>query len=327
MRKIALLFVVLLLLFIVSCGTDDARLDRPERDPPVHTTADEPVDVDYIFFTHNVQDWPYPEMSVENIHRLIDLHEAYDIPLDIYLFDPIFQYYVEEAPDLVDRLKNSEVVAISYHLRPPYPYYSGTSWFGWEQYDEDEQYDIVLGYEEHKIDLETGESLDEPGGYQFVKDTIGYAPYSVSGYGMMQGTISSIFAEKGAMYFASNANVDKSIFAPLAQRPETAEIRWWKVYSQGDRGMDHVESLIANARTAQTDYVHLKIHDNNWHMENAAFWEVYKGPPPWDLDRAYDVETFDDEYTENMWDFYENALIVVAQDDSLVATNLMRYSE
>ncbi|NWF62728.1 MAG: hypothetical protein HXY38_00325, partial [Chloroflexi bacterium] len=146
-KKIAL---VSLILATLACGlpavqTPGASPLTPDTESPASET--QPVQIteeaatsaptvapanlnDYAIFSINVQDFSYPEQSAAVLDKIISLHEAYNVPVDIYLTDAMAQIYAEQFPQLLERLKTSPVVAISYHYRAPRPYANKYDWLG-----------------------------------------------------------------------------------------------------------------------------------------------------------------------------------------------------
>ena len=123
----------------------------------ISTQTTVPVNVnDYAIFSINVQDFSYPEQSAAVLDRIITLNETYNVPVDIYLTDVMAQIYAEQFPQLLERLKTSPVVAISYHYRAPRPYANNYDWLGLRNMSADELYQTVLRYETHAVDPVTG---------------------------------------------------------------------------------------------------------------------------------------------------------------------------
>jgi hypothetical protein len=154
MKSVRLATIVLLLLItLTSCASETTDLDcdknedgnigeteqkrcdamsnkETQEDKTIETTTNEfEIEVsstqNYTMFSLNVHDWVFPEDSIETVHRVIDIHEKYQIPIDIYLTGPTLHNYEDLDPTLVERLQTSEVVFISSHFRPPYPVYDG----------------------------------------------------------------------------------------------------------------------------------------------------------------------------------------------------------
>ncbi|GAB4463453.1 MAG: hypothetical protein Kow0070_23990 [Anaerolineales bacterium] len=174
----------------------------PAEAPPAAAPTAAPVNVnDYAIFSINMQDFSYPEKSAAVLERIITLHEIYKVPVDIYLTDVMAQIYAEQFPQLLERLKTSPVVAISYHYRPPRPYANNYDWLGLRNMRADELYQTILRYETHAVDPVTGQTTEAAGGYQYVASLIGYPPYaasSISDNAEIDTAILRVFKELGA---------------------------------------------------------------------------------------------------------------------------------
>ena len=231
--------------------------------------ADDLEDI-YTLFTLNVHDWVYPENSAEAINRVIDIHEQYEVPVDIYVTGPAFQNYVADYPELVERLASSEMVAVSYHVRPATPYYSGFEHLaGLNDMRELELYDTLEKYEEYRLDLETGLTLDEPGGYQFVKDIIGYAPLvtGVSVGGDIGEVLAMVYKDKGGQFVVSRNDPDLGdIRYESYVRPEHSEVKlyeWTRSHVGGeDVFVTAVEQMVE--ATSGPQFINMKYHENNF---------------------------------------------------------------
>ncbi len=296
----------------------------------------------YVMFTLNVHDWVYPEKSVEAVNRTIDIHEKYEIPVDIYLNDPTLQYYLEYAPELVERLKTSEFVVVGYHYRAPHPAYSGFD--NLVDMTDEERYETLLPYEEHRLDLETGEYIgDEEGGYQLLKDTIGYAPVAVGNLagGLTGVTMDRIYREKGAQLvvihydFTEMGDKRNGVYV----RPEQVPIKLYEsnlAYMHNDsspeelitEGLAEYEEEYGNTGL----FVNLKMHENNYYTYGTPFWPVYwadsgKGEAlsaPYDLSAGEEqVELRPQNYVDSMWQLYEEAVSYVKDNPDLIAVDTL----
>ncbi|MEK6921531.1 MAG: hypothetical protein AABX82_06615, partial [Nanoarchaeota archaeon] len=223
------------MLFLTAC--DSQEVQNPDD---TKKEVNEPITSNmlYVLFSLNVHDWVYPEESIATLHKIIDIHEKYDVPIELYLDDQVMQIYYEQSPELIERLKTSSVVAVSYHVRPPIPYYTQLDFdfIGLEDLDETTVKETVLGYEEHRIDLETGEPTDAAGGYEFVKEIIGYAPLTVSGFenfGTIGSVLRAVYSEKGALFVVVHGKLgEEQLVVPLGEkrgslyvRPSTVDVR------------------------------------------------------------------------------------------------------
>lgn len=259
----------------------------------------------YTLFSLNVHDFVFPEQSIEAVNRVIDIHEQYDVPVDIYLNDQVFQVYMDETPDLVERLKNSPVVTVGYHLRAPTPYYFDYADFdykGLNELSEEELYETLLDYEEHKLNLETGDPTDEPGGYQFIEDTIGYAPPVVStmvSSQYVQKSLTKIYVEKGAKYTVIHGrDIDLGTRqGDLLVRPEHVDYKLYEKFRSGMDGAAVFEDAISQIPEEGLRFIGMKYHESNFYIGEPPFWPIFytdpdKGgllEPPFNLDAPYSV--------------------------------------
>lgn len=288
----------------------------------------------YVQFSMNVHDWVFPEQSVATLHRVIDLHEAYEIPIDIYLTDPTFQIFMAEAPDLVERFKNSPVVCINYHVRPPAPYYPGFDWLGFDSMTDTEKETTLTAYEEHALNLETGEPTDDPGGYEYLKKIIGYAPKVVGITGTREtgAVLAHIYQSKGALFTVVHGREIEwgETQNGLTIRPETIEIKLYEYAPRTQDGATVLESVL-QTDPSKPQFIGIKYHENNFYSEgttfNAAFWEdptarngmLY---PPYDLSRTETATLRSEEEAAKHWALYESTLDYVAShSETLIPIN------
>jgi len=132
----------------------------------------------YITFAINTHDWLHVDESADIILRLIELYEKHGVRGDFYLTAPMTHYYTESRPDVIRRLRESDMT-ISFHIRPPhvlYPGFNGRI----RELDGDQLAKTLRDYETHRLDMATGELLrDQPGGYQYVAETFGRKPVAL----------------------------------------------------------------------------------------------------------------------------------------------------
>jgi hypothetical protein len=277
----------------------------------------------YTAFIINTHDWTDPEESIATINRIIDLHEKYQLPVDIYLDDQVTQVYAKQAADLIDRLKTSSYAAVSYHLRPPYPYYWDYDWLGFNKMSNQEIDKILRDYEEHAIDLSTGEPTEDSGGYQYLKDLIGYAPYTVVVMGptKVMPILAEIYKEKGAQFNLTHSGNTAwgEVKYGLHMRPEDLEV---KVYEPRGRksGEEILEESLAEISESRPAFMNLKWHEDNFYISGTPWGPVYWNDnkerqflsPPYDLSRAtvgMKVKTAAEQAEQ--WTRYEECLVYV----------------
>lgn len=236
----------------------------------------------YTLFSLNVHDWSRPNESIATIARLLDVHETYGVPVDIYFTDPVFRNTLTQSPELIDRLRNSSVATVAYHIRPPVPYYPGFDWYGLEALSREELYDVLSAYETHALDLETGGYTDDPGGYAYVAEVMGYAPPSVGVLpgGKVGSVLAQVYADLGNTFAVVHGK--RSLFgdrfssSPLYIRPEDVDV---KIYEEVDRTQDGGAVLEAYMQEAQLErpyFLGIKYHEDNFYSVNGtSWWEVY----------------------------------------------------
>ena len=305
----------------------------------------------YVLFTINVHDWKNrksaqsfttPSDTATTMNKVLDLHEARQIPVDVYLTDPMVSLYEAEAPSLMARFKSSPVVAISYHVRPSAPYYSNfdqhDSW-GLPQGGGDTQqwYDALLPYEQHRLVLETGKpDTNKPGGYAQLKKFLGYPPYAV---GMVSGgapkakALAKIYREMGATFGVVHG-VDSSLgdqVNGIYIRPEHVEIKIYE-YKNGSKTAQEIieaewlEKACDESGRPSHVYMNIKFHENNWYTNGTPWWPCFfldstktmAKAPPFDLSACLDAGSPDyvvfkpQQIQDNLWTLYEQALDYVS---------------
>lgn len=272
----------------------------------------------YISFTLNTHDFVYSQDSIDLVNRILDLHEQYDVPIDIFLNDPIVQVYEEQAPELLDRLKTSEVVAVSYHTRPPNPFYKNYDTIGLAQMNEKKLYETAVQYLEHAVDSETGLTINEFGGYQLLKNLMGYPPpvVGVNSESEFEDALIKAYQEKGATFLIVHAQptelgdrkrgmyikpeqIDVKLFERLHESPEVYIVDEFAKYADED-GV----------------FLAIKMHDNDFFATDSA-WEIIYGKdhiPPFDLSLGEtNRKRLSDAQQEEVWSAYAAAVAYAAE--------------
>ena len=291
-----------------------------------------------VLFSLNVHDWAYPEESAEVVRRVIELHEEYEVPIEVYVTDPVFQLYVEDDLDLVELMRTASTVSVSYHVRAPAPYSGSFDWLGLSEMTAKEQERVYLEYEEQALDLVTGEPTDQPGGYQYLKDTIGYAPRMVGVVEVFDQSIggsilAGVYQEKGAQFFVSNNKSVKPGDTSLGLwlRPQDYDLKLYEYATRGQLDPEKIFTEVVKDRMDEEVFtIGVKYHENNfYHDENPwfpVFWEEYRQKigvisPPYDLSMALDNFRTDEEIAEH-WQLYEASLeYIAAHPDEYRALN------
>lgn len=284
----------------------------------------------YTLFTINTHDWVLADESIKTLNRVIDIHEEHEIPVQIYLTDPMIHLYTEKSPALIERLKTSPYVVISYHVRPPAPYYLNFDISDLNKQSEEEIYDTIMEYETHKLDLETGEALDVQGGYEYAKELFGYAP-PVVGTASNSPTVTQImtkvYKELGATFavvHGKESNLGDKKF-DLYVRPEHIEIKLYEYKDENHTAKEVIEERLANLTGNENHdiFMNIKFHENNFYSDGTPWDNIYFKDgdkskiklPPYNLDEAK-PEIKSEELQARMWKIYEDAVIYVKENSA-----------
>lgn len=337
MKKLLPILFLIFTLSFSACGYNSKTTDEVTltSDPTLSPSA--PA---YTLFIINTHDWVLPDYSIETLNRVIDIHEEYEVPVNIYLTDPMVQAYSDEAPDLIDRLKNSPQVVVSYHTRAPAPYYADFDFLGLHELSDEEIYNKIMEYETHALDLRTGLPTGEEGGYAYLKEILGYAPPS-TGVGSVYNNVTTqalnVYKELGATFYVVHGKDiklgDKKEQTYL--RPETIEVKLYEAKKSTDTGTDVLRKAINEYQgTSDPIFLNVKFHEDNFYMEGDRPWlsvfyesSTYKEDkkdnvikePPYDIDSASDYVTYKtQEQMDHMWDIYEDAVKYVKNNSSVL---------
>ena len=318
-----------------------ARMDAPPDETGGADTGTDDVALDtsdtsriHVLFTINTHDWVYLEDSAATLNRVIDIHERYDVPVDIYLTDPMVQAYHTAYPELLTRMRSSELVAVSYHVRPPSPYYPNFDHVGLDALSDQELYDLLFEYETHALDLVTGApDADAPGGFEYLRELMGYAPPAVgtnTGGGRITETLFQIYRELGTTFrvvHGRGIDLGERSYGVL-NRPEHVEIKLYE-NSHGEAATEVIEGAIAESCPDEAEsctepiFVNIKFHENNFYTDGTSWWPCFFEDarkttplePPFDLSASEGVVEFKPEQTiQNLWDIYEGAVRYVSDN-------------
>lgn len=280
-----------------------------------------------VMFSLNVHDFVDPDESFATISKVIDIHEKYSVPVDIYLTDEMTRLIEKTSPSLLSRLKTSKVVAVNYHVRPPSPYYSGFDYIGLAGMDSVTLTKTLLSYEEHAIDLTTGKVTAEAGGYQHLKDLLGYAPRIVSPMttNAFLPTLAKIYKDKGAEFIVSH-DVSAKLGDKtnnLLQRPEQVEL---KVL---DEDKQSASTVLESARTeaGAGGFIGIKAHETDFYSIFIPWTPIYftdqtdKTPkaPPYDLSLSK-LTARPQASEDTAWAWYEAAVSYLSMHTSTYDT-------
>lgn len=269
-------------------------------------------------FSLNVQDFAYPEQSIALLHQLIDLHEAHEVPVDVFLTDWMVEIYERQAPELLERLKASRVVAVSYHTRAPKPYRVGFDWLGLARQSPAQQYQQIWNYETHDLDLTTGQPLATAGGYARLKELLGYAPYMVGAAAdaAVEASVLKVFADMGAQMAVVHGNAVNVGERKLGLwlKPEHYDLRLFEHLGRNPQQVlqEALQQASAAPRAKAPYLVGVKMHDNDFLAERSAWLTVYGQDkrPPWDPSQK--AALLSPSQQEAMWQLYAQTVAYAA---------------
>ena len=280
----------------------------PDTSPPDTGTPD----TAYISFIVNVHDWTHPEESADLLLALVDLFEKYNVRGDFYFTAEITRALAENRPDVIQRLRDSDMT-ISYHVRPPHPLYTGFD-SRLQNLSDDELYRTLLDYETYALDLETGElDRSQSGGYTYVAQIFGRNPVAAPApnSGRIKDAAQKVYAALGAqmtlLYHESGTKIEQPFETVngLLVRPsdfsvtrttyvDGADNFWWNFMSRPNAAdynptkmlqsqlADWVQqtSSLSTSQAQQTGslpysrapFITSLIHENNFYRNGAEGW-------------------------------------------------------
>lgn len=276
----------------------------------------------YLEFSMVAQEFYYEQESVDTINRIIDIHEKYNVPIDIILDDPSLQVYLNNAPEVVERLKNSSVVAVSYHFRPPYPFYNNFDFRNLAAESDATKESVIREYFEQSIDLTTGMPTDQPGSYAYMKEQLGYAPImgGMITESAFAPTLLKLYAEYGTQMIVQH-EADEIAFGEKREgvfvRPETYPVIFL------ERNTDAPTDVIDGDWVERTapQFKSIKTHDNDFIATQSAWLSIFLNQgqrgtpqPPFDLsvhDEESELLSVDER--EARWKQYESMVAYASE--------------
>ncbi|MBC8508210.1 MAG: hypothetical protein ISR58_18350 [Anaerolineales bacterium] len=315
-------------------------------------SAESSVPTAYISFIINTHDIVHPDESADTIIQLIDLFERHDVRGDFYLTAPQVHLYAEQRPDVIDRLRESEMT-ISYHIRPPHPVYSGFD-DRLDGLDDTKLAETLREYETYRLEMTTGDLIyDEPGGYSYVADVFGREPVVVSlpneRY-RSQGL--PIFEELGAQmtvtYHESGTDPENSFEwrNGLLIRPSDFSVTrwpspenlenspfWWNMLNTPIADYynptSYLQSQLEDWEGARAPFITVLIHENNFFRRGGTpftfiYWadkdKTQPLSPPFELDAPDGSQPRSPENIAAIWAAYEEIVAYAAEHLSVVTS-------
>ncbi|MEY2820119.1 MAG: hypothetical protein RL275_3582 [Chloroflexota bacterium] len=324
MKKFFLTLTFLSLLNFACAGTTPPAspivVDTVTEPSPTFNTQPATGSSAYISFIINVHDWTHPDESADILLQLVDLFERYGVPCDFYFTAEITRELAENHPEVIERLKNSDMT-ISYHVRPPHPLYTGFD-SRLKNLSDDELYQTLLDYETYALNLDTGElDTSQPGGYTYVAQVfsrnpvVAPAPNNDPGIkDAAQRVYASLGAQMTLLYHESGTKIEQPFeyVNGLLVRPSDFSITrttsidggdnfWWNFMSKPNAA-EYNPTKFLQTQLAEWDsrnngrapFITALIHENNFYRSGAEAWSsIYFTmdmgkkdqplPAPWNL--------------------------------------------
>jgi hypothetical protein len=272
---------------------------------------------DWLTFSINVQDFSYPDLSAATVQRIVELHERYRLPVDIYLTDTMLDLYQASYPALMSKLTGSPYVGLNYHMRPPKPYYLNYDWAGLGALPLAEQTARIQAYESVVVDLTTGQPTTRAGGYQLLRTLPNARPAIVPAFQADEPLLdatAAAFRALGATWSLAHTGGPLNLGdsgRDLYLRPEHYDLKLFELAGQS------AASVIDAAFTAAHDaagarapfFVGAKMHDNDFFAQKSAWNVVYVDGgkrPPWNPSAKSPLKSAADQAAQ--WAIYEGAV-------------------
>jgi hypothetical protein len=299
------------------------------------------ADKGMITFVINVHDWVNSDESAATLLRLVDLFEKQGVRGDFYFTAPVLETYVLQHPEVITRLKESNMT-ISYHVRPPHPLYTGFD-SRLKGLDDAELYRTLMDYETYALDLATGElDRSRPGGYQYVAQVFATHPVTAaapSADRRIKNMAEKVYAELGAemtiLYHEEGTDLESPFVYSndLLVRPSDFSITrvpgsdnfWWNFMSSPHAGeYDPVlllQKQLAGWQAGRPPLITALIHENNFYRFGAESWTSYyfnggdkSSPlaPPYHLDAPDLSKPRPKAEQEAIWSAYERLVVYAA---------------
>lgn len=314
----------------------------------------------YMSFVINTHDWTRVNESADTLLRFSALFEKYNVRGDFYLTAPTVEAYVNQRPDVVERLKNSgdprqergASVTISYHIRPPHPAY-----IGFDQrlktLDDKTLEQTLRDYETYRLDLATG-NLDktQPGGYAYVAQVFGHKPVVASPMSndpRVRKTLLKIYAELGAQMQVQYHEEGTAIDQPLVKsdglwvRPSDFSITcikmennrdnfWWNLIDTPRANEFNPTTLLKNKldewSAPRAPFITALIHEDNLYGSGTGWGGIYYAngdqskplAPPYNINAPDTSRPRAQSSRDAIWQAYEEMVAYASQNLCVVTS-------
>lgn len=307
--------------FVVGAGPSLAELIQREAFARAYTVGADLAGASaagvFVTFSINVQDFSYPELSAATVTRIVDLHERYRVPVDIYLSDTMLDLYQSGYASLMARLVASPYVRLNYHIRPPKPYYLNYDWAGLGAMSAEARQSTIVRYESSVVDGTTGQPTARPGGYQQLMTLPNAYPGITAAFQVDEPLLdaaAAAFRSLGATWSLAHGvgvlNLGESSRG-LYLRPEHYDLKLFELTAQPAATV--IEAAITSAQQAAGArwplFIGAKMHDNDFFAQKSAWNVVYVDGgkrPPWNPSAKSALKSAAEQAAQ--WAIYEGAL-------------------
>jgi hypothetical protein len=325
MKKILRLILFLAFTLAACAPAKPAQKTSPATPTAAPVTLTPPTaQAAYITFAVNVHDWNHADESADTLMRLIDIFEKYHVRGDFYFTAEVTRQYAEKRPDVIERIKNSNMT-VSYHVRPPHPLYTGFD-ARLKGLSDEALYQTLLDYETYALDLSTGElDRSRAGGYTYVTQVFGRKPVvapAPNNDRRIKEAAQKVYASLGAqmtlLYHEEGTKVDQPFeyVNGLLVRPSdfsitrTTDINgtdnfWWNYMSAPDAAKYNPTQMLQNQLAewdshnyGRTPFITSLIHENNFARNGPEAWSfiyfsIDKNKKSEPLSPPYDLNAHD----------------------------------
>jgi len=250
------------------------------------------------------------------------------------------QAHLEHEPGIFNRIATSPYVATSWHIRPPHPIDPEFDNYGLEDMTHNERVEVFRDIESHKLDIVTGLTTNEPGGFAYMKELIGYAPRVVAwaSGGGEQEALAQVYKEMGALFTLTHGRAQSisEVRNGLYFRPEDQEVKLYESNYDDPGAMDEYMDKWLEGHDGEGDwFINLKYHENNFYTSGTPFgpmfWEDYgRGrqlpyAAPYDISLTVELAKYKTEEEQaNKWEVYEAAVKYIGehQEEYIAITSI-----
>lgn len=328
----------------------------PSPDAPRDSGTTCPEPSAYVTFAINVHDWVHLDESADTLLRATSIFENHGVRGDFYLTGEMVNRYRRSRPDVIERLRASQMT-ISYHVRPPHPLYDG---FGGRLKDLGDAglHRALLDYETYGLDMETGDLIrSESGGWALVAEAFGTTPVvcgaPTSDQRIKKAAMATYLALGAKMVVAYHETGTKpgqpfEYVDGLLARPSDFSVTRWRANGSGSGDKDpfwwnfmgmpqeeaynparYLQERLGEWTVPRPAFVTSLIHENNFPRSGPESWtpiywkegdKTQPAAPPFDLSTPDPSKLRPASQVEAIWEAYEELVAYAAANLAVVTS-------